>query len=53
LHSYFLTSSVYRNRVIYVYQQAYNNYVRMLNRLIEEIPKLQKELNFILKKPHD
>ena len=50
LHNYFLTSYIYRNRVISVYQQAYNNYVPNLQSLIENITELQKELSSILKK---
>lgn len=53
LHDYFLSSPIYRNRVISFYQQAYNNYVRMLNGLIENLTELQKELSIILKKPND
>jgi hypothetical protein len=53
LHNYFLTSPVYRNRVISVYQQAYNNYVPMLINLIENLTELQKELSMILNKPND
>lgn len=50
LHSYFLTSPVYRNRVISLYQQAYNNYVPSLQFLIEYLTGLQKELSVILNK---
>jgi len=50
LHDYFLTSAIYKNRVISVYQQAYNNYVPMLTDMIEEITELQEELNIIIKK---
>jgi hypothetical protein len=53
LHDYFLTSSIYKNRVISVYQQAYNNYVPMLEDLIEGITELQEELNSFIKKPND
>lgn len=53
LHSYFLSSPVYRNRVISVYQQAYNNYVPMLSTAIEYLTELQNELRIILKKPND
>jgi hypothetical protein len=53
LHSYFLTSSVYRNRVISVYQQAYNNYVPMLRAVIQNLTELQNELGIILKKSND
>jgi hypothetical protein len=47
LHDYFLTSSIYKNRVISVYQQAYNNYVPMLEELIDRITELQEELSSI------
>jgi len=50
LQDYFLTSHIYRNRVVYVYQQAYNNYVPMLYNLIEGLTEIQKELDIILKK---
>lgn len=50
LHNYFLTNSVYRNRVISVFQQAYNNYVPSLHFLIEYLTELQKELSIILNK---
>jgi hypothetical protein len=50
LQDYFLTSHIYRNRVVYVYQQAYNNYVPMLYNLIEDLTEIQKELDIILKK---
>lgn len=53
LHDYFLTSPTYRNRVISVYQQAYNNYVSMLHGLIENITELQKELSLLLKTSND
>ena len=53
LHDYFLTSSIYKNRVISVYQQAYNNYVPMLKDLISRITKLQGELNNIINKSTD
>ena len=50
LHDYFLTSSIYKNRVISVYQQAYNNYIPMLKDLISRISELQEELNSIIHK---
>lgn len=50
LHNYFLTDKVYRNRVISVYQQAYNNYVPSLNYSIEYLTNLQEELDGILHK---
>lgn len=53
LHDYFLTSSSYKNRVISIYQQAFNNYVPMLEDLISRITELQEELNSIIKKSTD
>lgn len=53
LHDYFLTNPIYRNRVVYVYQQAYNNYVRMLNGLIPQLTDLQKELSDVIKKSNE
>ena len=50
LHNYFLNDKVYRNRVISVYQQTYNNYVPLLNYSIESLTNLQKELDSILNK---
>lgn len=53
LHDYFLNNPKYRNRVVSVYQQAYNNYVPMLNNVIENLTDLQKELSSILKITND
>tara|TARA_R110001632_G_scaffold83134_3_gene184230 strand:- start:10037 stop:10732 length:696 start_codon:yes stop_codon:yes gene_type:complete len=53
LHDYFLTSSIYKNRVVSVYQQTYNNYVPMLKDMIEEITELQEELNSIVEKSNE
>jgi hypothetical protein len=50
LHDYFLSSAIYRNRVISVYQQAYNNYLPMLRDMIKLITEMQAELNSLLKK---
>ncbi len=50
LHNYFLNNKVYRNRVISVYQQTYNNYVPLLNYSIESLTNLQEELDIILNK---
>lgn len=53
LHDYFLTNPIYRNRVVYVYQQAYNNYVQILIDAIEYLTELQKELSDVLKKSNE
>jgi len=50
LHNYFLNDKVYRNRVISVYQQTYNNYVPLLNTTLESLTNLQDELKGILNK---
>jgi len=50
LHDYFLTSSIYRNRVVSVYQRAYNNYVPLLKSIVKNLTELQNELSSILKK---
>ena len=51
LHDYFLYNSVYRNRVVWIYQQIFNNYLPVLNDMIKNITELQNELTIILKKP--
>ena len=53
LHDYFLTSPIYKNRVISVYQQAYNNYVPMIKDFISRITVLQVELNKTINKSTD
>jgi hypothetical protein len=50
LHDYFLTSSTYRNRVVFVYEQVYNDYVRMLNALIKSLTHFKQEIGEILTK---
>ena len=50
LHDYFLTSPIYRNRVVSVYQQVYNNYTTILNTAIKRLTELQKELRSVLDK---
>jgi hypothetical protein len=50
LHDYFLTSSIYRNRVVFVYEQVYNDYVRMLNALIKSLTHFKQEIGEILTK---
>jgi hypothetical protein len=50
LHNYFLNNKVYRNRVISVYQQTYNNYVPLIIYSIETLTNIQKELGSILNK---
>lgn len=53
LHDYFLTSPIYRNRVVSVYNLVYNNYVPILNEMIGGLTETQKELSSILKKPNE
>jgi hypothetical protein len=51
LQDYFLNSSEYRHRVISNYQLCYNNYVRMLKRIIPSLKEITEELKIILDKP--
>jgi hypothetical protein len=53
LHDYFLIDSTYRNRVVFVYDQVYNNYVLSLNALIKSLTTFREEINEILKKAND
>jgi hypothetical protein len=53
LHDYFLTDSTYRNRVVFVYDLVYNNYLRSLNALIKGLTTFKEEINEILKKTND
>jgi len=50
LHDYFLTNPTYRNRVVFVYDQVYNNYLRSLNALIKGLTTFREEISEILKK---
>jgi hypothetical protein len=53
LHDYFLTNPTYRNRVVFVYDQVYNNYVFSLNGLINSLTQMQERISEILKEPND
>ena len=53
LHDYFLTNPTYRNRVVFVYDQVYNSYVRSLNALIKGLTTFKEEIGEILKKEND
>ena len=53
LHDYFLTDSTYRNRVVFIYDQVYNNYVFSLNALIKSLTTFKEEIKEILKKTND
>lgn len=50
LHDYFLTSPTYRNRVVSVYQQAFNNYTPQVKKVIDNLSELENELSIILEK---
>lgn len=49
LHDYFLTNPTYRNRIVFMYNQVYNQYVPSLNALIESLTKMQAEIGKIIK----
>jgi hypothetical protein len=53
LHDYFLTNPTYRNRVVFVYDQVYNSYVRSLSALIKGLTTFREEIGKILKKAND
>jgi hypothetical protein len=53
LHDYFLTNPTYRNRVVFVYDQVYNSYVRSGNALIKGLTAFKEEIGEILKKEND
>lgn len=53
LHDYFLTSPIYKNRTVSIYNLAYNTYVPILNGMIGRLTEIQKELSSILKKSNE
>ncbi|MBT8258137.1 MAG: hypothetical protein KJO49_06665 [Bacteroidia bacterium] len=44
LQDYFVNSQEYRHNVIFMYQQIYNNYVRLLRIRIPQLKEIRKEL---------
>ena len=50
LQDYFLYNSNYRHRVISNYQLCYNNYVRLLKRMIPVLKEITEELKTIIEK---
>jgi hypothetical protein len=53
MHNYFLTNSTYRNRVVFIYDQVYNNYVLTLKALIKSLTIFKGQISEILKKTDD
>ncbi|SDB19800.1 hypothetical protein SAMN03097699_0049 [Flavobacteriaceae bacterium MAR_2010_188] len=53
IHDYFLTNSTYRNRVVFLYDQIYNYYVRSLAALIKSLKMMKEAIGEILKKGND
>jgi len=49
LLDYFLSNPTYRNRIVFMYNQVYNNYVPTLNALIKSLTKMQSEIDVIIK----
>lgn len=53
MHNYFLTNSNYRNRVVFIYDQVYNNYVLTVKALIKSLTKFKQQISEIIKEAND